>query len=159
MIYILVYDGTNWQTDISSAILLIPSSDQTNATNIAQNILGVSFYMQANSVYSFRGYIHIGCNNTGGVKFAIETPGSLFMNFIGTTTNNTTFGSFNAILTNTLIATAFCQENQSARGVQINGTITTVAAGTAYFRFASGTNGQTSTVFKEGSFILVNKIG
>lgn len=163
MIYIFVYDGTNWQTDINTGIVLTPSDQTTTVATIGQAgnfISGLSLFLQANSVYYFRGYLKIGCNNTGGVKFAVGTPGSatVFINFFGSTTNNTTFGSFNAIAADTLIATAFCQENQSARGVQVNGAITTTNSGSVYFKFAAGVAGQTASIFEEGSFIVVNKI-
>lgn len=161
-IYNLTYISGNWIVNPATFVFLIPSSDQTTTLNTAGNITGLSIPVQASSVYRFSGYIHLGCNNTGGVKLTATIPASstIYMNFVGTTTSNTAFGSFNCIASGTLIATAFCQENQSGRGCTVNGTVTTAGtAGTVQFQFASGTSTQTSTIFKEGSFILVNKIG
>lgn len=138
-----------------------PSGDITTTANTAQNITGMSFAVEANSTYFIRGYIRIGCNNTGGVKFALTVPAasSLSVNFQGSTTNNTTFGTFNAIASGTLTASPFCTENQTNRGVVVNGTIVTGAnAGTVQFQFASNTATQTSTIFLEGTCIFAKKI-
>lgn len=140
---------------------LRPSSDITTTSNTASDITGMVHAVAANTTYFFFGYIHIGCNNTGGVKFTLTIPSgaTVYVNFQGSTTNNTTYGTFNCITSGTLIATAFCQENQSGRGVIVSGTVTTGStAGNVQFQFASGTNTQTSTVFKEGTCVYVGSV-
>jgi hypothetical protein len=160
---VTIVSATEAQIDIFTVPVIRPS-DQTTTSATAVNMTGASYAVKANATYRFTGDLHIGCNNTGGVRFAVDIPASatVFITFFGSTTANTAFISLNAIADGTLTAgggSEFSKENSAARKVRVSGEVTTGAsAGTVQFQFASGTAGQTSSIFNQASFINVERI-
>lgn len=140
-------------------MLFLQAGDQTTTSNAAQNITElVSPTLLAGKRYAFEGYIHTGCNTGNGLKFAVVTPTSSTQWFIiqGTGTVGTTnLVSQTITASATLMATACNTANNATGGVTINGTVTIGNAGTVQFQFASSTNGNTSTIFQEGTFIKI----
>jgi hypothetical protein len=137
------------------------SGNVTTTSNVAGSITGLSFSAAASAVYKIEGFLHIGCDNTGGVVFAVTLPASatVFLYYFGNSSSATAFLSTTNSAGSTLTGTAHCTQNNALRGVHINGTITTAGtSGTVQFQFASGTNTQTSTIYQEGSFICVERI-
>lgn len=138
----------------------ITTGNQTTTSNIAGNITDLIFPATANSVYTVDGVFHIGCNNTGGVKFAITLPtgSTIWMMVDGTTTANTAFIRQAITASATLTGTAVNQEN-AQRTVRLSGTITIGStAGNVQFQFASGTDTQTSTIYQEGTFLRIQNV-
>lgn len=158
-------DGTNsaapvWVNDTLS--LDISTGDQTTTAGTAQNITDLVFSAEANSRYKISGFFHIGCNNTGGVLFAVTIPGSATM-YIGMNgfTNSTATAFLASAITSsgTLIPTAYLRVSNTLGYVQVFGTITTGASsGNIQFQFASGVAGQTSTIYQEGTGLMINKL-
>lgn len=113
-----------------------------------------------NSFYRVSGVIRVGCNNTGGVKLAVVVPSGsvLDLNLYGFTTA-TTADQNQALFTSGLThGGAFCRIINTYCYIEINGTIETGATpGNATFQFLSGVAGQTSTIFKSGSFLTITK--
>jgi hypothetical protein len=149
-------------TETAKVQELVPTTDQTTTLATSTAVTGISFAAAANSVYKIEGCIHHGCNNTGGTKFDITTPAgaTLFIQLRGFLATATDGGISNSIVAPaTLNANAFCQTSNANGRVTIYGTITTGGtAGTVALGFASGTAGQTSTFYKEGSVITITKI-
>jgi hypothetical protein len=128
------------------------AADQTTTLNTAVDITGMVFAALANTKYRVQGKFRIGCNNSGGVKFAITVPGAatMFMTIFGFTTGAGVYLSSSVTGSGTLTTGAFCQVNSSNGWVQIDGTITTVGtAGNIQVQFASATSTQTSTIYSE----------
>jgi len=139
--------------------VLTPGDVQTNNANTAKIIEGLTITAQPFTTYYFNGQLHIGCGGTGGVKFAnlIPSGATIFMNYSGSTTVSTADFSYRDVTGSTLTGTAQGAENSVNRRVHIDGTITTGAnGGTIEFEFASGTNGQISTIYSDGSGIIEN---
>lgn len=143
--------------------ILTPTSATTSTTlNTAVDIAGLSMSLSANSVYIVDGFIGNGCDNTGGVRFGFVTPTSTTYRVMafGMTSGSTAFArAFYS--TDGLVAFSFTTLNTSGNGsgVSFKGIVTTAAnAGTFKLQFASGTSTQTSTIYKENSYIILTKI-
>lgn len=139
--------------------ILMTSGDQTTTSNASANITDLVTAVDANSVYTFVGQMKIGCNNTGGVKFAVTIPASATMMFtvFSFGASATAFVANAITVTNTLTTNAVCTVNGTG-GMHILGTVTTAGtSGNVQFKFASGNNTETSTIYKEGTFITATK--
>jgi hypothetical protein len=155
--------GLATKADIDEITTILKVDADTPTTlNTAQDIPGLSMSVEANSVYIIEGYIGNGCNNTGGVRFGFVTPTSTTYRLMldGMTSGSTAFArAFYS--TDGIVAFSFTTLNTSGNGgyVKINGKITVGAnAGTFKLQFCSGTSGQTSTVYKENSWMAVTKV-
>lgn len=140
---------------------LTPTGDQTSTSATAGSITGLSLELKANTKYEVHGFIHHGCNNTGGVKFSASIPSgaTIFIGLKGVSASNTLLE--NALAeSDTLSTNGFGQFNNQNRTTNFFGTITTGAtAGTMQLKYASGVNGQTSTIYEEGSVIQITRLG
>ena len=150
------YTGTFWQ--YSKEYYVTAFATTTAAT--ASTITGLTtFTLEANSTYAISGAFLIGCNGVGGIKFGNTLPAgaSSFTNYsgIGTSLITTqqianTNGALTATAINRAAATSY---------LIFGGAITTVAtAGSVDMQFASGTVGQTSTVYGQFSIGYQSKI-
>ena len=150
------YTGTFWQYSKE----YYATANITTTSNLASTITGLTtFTLEANSSYNINGQFLIGCGGVGGVKFANSLPsgGASVFSYIGTTTGST--GVVNQSVTNSsLIATAVNRLIGSSYLI-FGGLITTAAtAGSVNMQFASGTSGQTSTVYGQFSSGYQSKI-
>lgn len=139
---------------------LVLTANQTTTSDSATGITDLVFSAKANSVYMIIGSIHHGCNNTGGVKLGCTIPSgaTMHLNLNGSTTSSAAY-LWQPDATSGALTAAFCTENNANRGVFIGGTITIGAtAGDVQLIFASGVNAQTSTIYKEGTSILIQKV-
>lgn len=137
------------------------SGNVTTTSNVAGNITGLSFSAAATAVYKIDGFLHIGCDNTGGVVFSITLPAgaTVFLYYFGNSSGATAFLSTTNTASATLTGTAHCTQNNALRGVHISGTITTTGtSGTCQWQFASGVNTQTSTIYQEGTYMNIERI-
>ena len=140
--------------------LKLTNGNQATTSNVIGNITDLVFTAQANSVYIINGSIHLGCNNTGGVKLGCTIPAAatMHLNFSGSTTSSAAY-LWQPDATSGALTSAYCTENNANRGVFIGGTITIGAtAGTIQLGFASGTDTQTSTIYQEGTAIFIQKV-
>lgn len=150
-------------TDLSDySRIFVTTGNQTTTNATATSITDlVTATLAINSRYYFDGVISVGCNNTGGVKFAIVIPtgASMAINFFGASTAATAFLETFVSASGTLTGTAHVRINGSQFLIHVQGEIATAGtAGTAQFQFASGTAGQTSTIFQIGTNINIYKI-
>ena len=142
--------------------MFITTGDQTTTSNVAANITGlVTGTLEANKRYYFEGLIHIGCNNTGGVKIQITLPtgATVFLATTGNTTSGTgtAWSSLNASAT--LLSVSYSTQNTSFGQIRISGEVQmSSTTGTVQFGFASGTNTQTSTIYQLGTVINYKKL-
>ncbi len=163
-----ITDGvSNWTGGVMAvgsaligATLKLTAGDINTTSNVAGNMAGMSFPLAINSRYKINGVFNIGCNNTGGVKFAMTLPASATVNvWLSGRGANATSPVFSPIQASaTLNATAFCTVNGGA-GLTMDGEIATGATpGTFQMQYASGTNTQTSTILQLGTWIYIEKI-
>ena len=144
------YTGTFWQYSKEYYV----TSNVTTTAATASNITGLTtFILEANSTYAINAVFLIGCNGTGGVKFGNTLPlgGASYIFYVGTSTAVTGFLQVNNI-NGALTATAH-NRLAGASSLTFGGAITTAStAGSIDMQFASGTSGQTSTIY--GNFPL-----
>lgn len=142
--------------------MFITTGDQTTTSNVATNITGlVTITLEANKHYYFDGLIHLGCNNTGGVKLQVTVPtgATLFISGVGFGTNVNTSVTVPLVTSGALGANAVCTGNSPNGVFRINGEVKmSSTTGVVQFGFASGTNTQTSTIYQLGSVINYEKL-
>jgi len=145
----------------TSSNLYITTGDQSKtATGIPTiaNITGLSVTTSANKRYAFEGYLHVGCSGTGGVKFAVTAPtgSTISFGFMGPANPNVSNGTQQFISASaTLTSTALANAISSLGIVKVYGEVSTGATtGTINFGFDSATNGQTSTIYQNGTNII-----
>jgi len=142
--------------------IYITTGDQTTTSNVNTGITGLSVSAEANKRYAFDGFIHVGCNNTGGIKFTVTVPSGATLNFgfDAPATPNTSNGIKQFINASGTQTAALCNANSALGIVEVRGEVTIGAtAGTIQFGFASSTSGQTSTAYQNGTNIEVKVRG
>lgn len=155
------YDGSSWTAiPLSTAeIIKHVSVDQSTTSSTAQNITDLVFAVTATTKYRVQGFYHIGCDNTGGVKFAITLPSgaTMFVSYFGITTSSiASLHNFNE--TSGTLTSAFLTLTSQNGQVRVDGIIEIgETAGEVQFQFASTTGGQTSTIHTE-SYISLTPI-
>jgi hypothetical protein len=138
----------------------IVASNLTTTVIAPSNVTGMSFSIGANETWSFEFNIDNGCNNIGGVKYAITIPagGVLNASAEGMATSLTTIQYAQMIVSGTLTAAGFNRVNLATGFTRIAGVVANGGtAGTVQLQFASTTAGQTSTVFTN-SYLAARRI-
>jgi hypothetical protein len=143
--------------------LVLSGGDVTTTSNTASNITGlVTSTLAANSTYYFSGRFRIGCNNTGGMKFAVTVPTGATPHIAFLAANNTggtAFAVTTVIAASTLSAVNVNAFSGTGTCIVHGVVVTSATTGTVQFQFASGTSGQTSTIYGSGlSLITVMKV-
>jgi hypothetical protein len=161
----VVIDNLNASAYTNPTVVYHPPADvsTTGTTGIS---IGISVTILAGQTYVIDGLIGIGCNNTGGVVFGTNhtvTPTDVFFEFLGRSSGSTAFiqggsingvGGYNAVLT----TTAYNTLNNQNGFVYVKGkVIGGVSDSTFTVIFASLTGGQTSTVYKNRTYLSVTK--
>ena len=146
-----------------------PTSDTTTTTTTATNITGLSNLtpFPVNSKwYLIKLVLGVGCNNTGGLKFAFTWTGGSISNFGGnligwSNLNSGQFMQRTAFTSGTLTptATALNTANNAVGSIVVDAKIFVTTAPTAFsVQFASGTAGQTSTIYNDTTFLQVQRV-
>ena len=139
------YNGTFWQYTKEYYV----TANVTTTAATATTITGLTtFILEANSTYNIDGQFVISCSSTGGVKFGNSLPSGAasYINYAGASTSTAVYLQQSSNI-GTLTATAH-NRNASSSYLTFGGLITTVAtAGAVSMQFASGTSGQTSTIY------------
>jgi len=141
--------------------LYITTGDQSKtatSTPTIANITGLSVPTSANKRYAFEGFMRVGCNATGGIKFAVTAPAGSTVNFgfMGPANPNVSNGvpqfiSASATLTTFALANAVTNIGI----IKVFGEVSTGATtGTINFGFDSSVNTQTSTIYQSGTNII-----
>lgn len=152
------YNGTFWQYQFQ---LNRSGANQTTTSASAQAITGfVTPTLEANSRYTFHGYLLLSCSATGGVKLGVSSVpagATFYMSYSGNSSSAAAFT--NQLLTAAGLGTANVVTQNTSRHIAVHGEISVGATpDTLQFQFASNTAGQTSTVFSIGSFIDFTKV-
>lgn len=142
--------------------IFITNGDETTTSASATAITDlITPTLEANSRYIIEGFIHFGCNNTGGVLFAVDIPAgsSIYGNWFSRTTINTDIITQPTTADATLTVTAFNRVNSPVGGMHFYFEVETDAT-TDFIQlmFASATGGQTSTIYQLGSWFFIKKI-
>jgi len=149
-----------WEND--TLVLVLTNGNQTTTSASAQAINDlISSTLETNQRYLIYGVIFVGCDNTGGVKIALDIPnGATFQLSFSTRTSSTTSPLIQGISTDaTLNLTPFCTQAVQSVPVFLSGEVRlSSTAGTIQFMFAAGTGGQTATILQLGSFIILQKV-
>jgi len=149
----------NLKLGIGIVAKLRMTGDQSTTSNAWSDITDLVFSLEANTNYTIHGNIIIGCNNTGGVDLTATVPSLSTMKLVfpSIRVNNLSFGSIITDQTGNITSNTMVLANYVGYAT-VFGTISTGAnAGNLQFRFRSGTNTQTSTVYKSGTFINIEK--
>jgi hypothetical protein len=131
--------------------IVLSGGDITTTSNTAQNITGLlTSSLDANSSYLVLGRARIGCNNTGGVKFASTIPSgtSISLTFAGINNTATTAALATVVAGGGSLSGQSINNANTTSTCMIHGMIVTGAtAGAVQLQFASTTSGQTSTIY------------
>ena len=158
---ILVSDanGTGtWTTTLSVANAVV-SANQTRTLNTAGNVTDMSFNIGASETWSFEFNLQNGCSGGGGNRWAITFPGGGTMRSvaIGNAGNTTSIAS-SIITASGGLTSSFCTFNSTAGWTRITGVVVNGGtAGTVQLQFASGTNGQTTTIYAN-SYLTARRV-
>ncbi len=153
--------STAFVQDAVGTLVYLTSGDQTTTSSSAGNITELVF--NASTVgkrYYIEGVVHIGCNNTGGVKLAITIPTGATMSvaiFGPNIPNSSNANTQTLSSSGTLQTTAYNTSNSALGMVFIKGEILLdgIHTGNIQMQFASGTNTQTSTIFQQGTVLKI----
>ena len=150
------------QIDSLGNYVFMTGGDQSTTSASATAITDlVTPTLDANSRYIVYAYIHIGCNNTGGVNFAFDIPtaSSIYVSVHGRSTSNGAYRQIPMTADATLTGLTWNALNNANGGVILGGEIATGAnSGTAQLMFSAGVAGQTATIYQEGTFLFIKKI-
>jgi hypothetical protein len=138
------YNGAGWEYELNKSVTSVVTTNTTGAANIT----GLSFPVEANSLFLIEGYYSVACSGNGGIKFTQTTPALSVMDVLydGIAGTATTSVKIRSLASGTLTATAINSAITNS-GVIVRGYVrTTTNAGTLQMQFASNTNGQTSTI-------------
>lgn len=136
------------------------SGDATTTSTVPSSASDYSFTPTANKRYRISGILHVGCNNTGGIKIQLTLPtgATCWIDCFGQGLGPTAFIK-NPIVTSATLTSAFCLTNTTNGEITMNGEISVGATvGTIQLGFASTTGGQTSTIYQLGSYITITQI-
>lgn len=147
-------------SELDNYIYLSSGSNQTTTSGTLVDITDLVYALEANSTYSIEAVLHMGCNNTGGYKIAMNLPASsnLYTSLIGQSTSLTVFLHQELNTINTEHGTAFNRVNNDY-GLRMDGIIkTSGTAGNMQMRMLSAVAGQTTTIYVIGTFIRIRKL-
>lgn len=158
-------------TDVNNKIHLFykpPTSPTTQTTTLAtaSAITNLSANIEANKWYTLKLVVGMGCNNTGGVRFQFSWSGAGMTVFSGGyhgyLTNNSTqryeqLNFANAVLF-PATTTYFNAVNAQNGFLVVEAVLFSTVADTVVVGFASGTAGQTSTIYNLPTYMLLTRI-
>jgi hypothetical protein len=133
-------------------------SDVTISTNVNADVTGMSFPIGASETWSVEFHLQIGCNNTGGVNFAMQIPASASHRTVVVGMGGTSTAVASTVLTSTVSSSNLNTVNSANGWARLTAVIVnSTTAGTVQLRFKSGTDTQTSTVFAD-SYLVARRI-
>ena len=139
---------------------VVVATDVLTTSNLANIVTGMVFNIGAGETWSFEFNLQIGCNSTGGVKWAIVNPAGAIMNAVATGNLTTDASITSSILTSsgTLSANTFCTQNTSAGWTRITGVVVNgSSAGSVQLEFASPDNVSQCTVYAN-SYLTARRV-
>jgi hypothetical protein len=144
-------DSVSVKKNISANFLFSSSS--------AATVSELTVQLLANCMYDFRLVAHVGCDATGGVRVAVNTPsGSSSWGFGNGPSSATTafFDQLNAV--SGLPGTAYCRFITTNGRIIIEGTVVTTTAGDLSVVVGAGTNTQQCYLYSLGTCLTVGLV-
>lgn len=158
---LLTYFDTKYAPLSAVAAIKYITIDQatTNDASVPVAVTDLIFAAAANTKYAVSGVVKVGCSAAGGVRFGFTVPSGATFFISSPARGGTSTGViWNASQTTNTLAVA---TNTLANGngmIFFGGTVTVGAtAGDIQMIFSSGTAGQTSTLYSEGTFLKFEK--
>lgn len=150
-------------SDAASAIerrlddIIAPTAHAVSTIIAAADIQKLTFPLLANNNYTFEFNLHVGCSGVGGVKFAITVPSGAIFRAEALGIGATAGAITSALLSSSgVLSSAFNLVSLQTGWVRIYGAVIVGGTpGTLKLQFASGTAGQTSTIYNTSSFNAV----
>lgn len=135
------------------------SANRTTTVTTAADVTDMAFAIPASQTWTAEFNLQHGCDNTGGVKYAISVPvGATFRAVVEGNETSTSRGMAVLVVSDTLSAQAFNIVNTASGYAKVTlGIVNGATAGTVQLRFASGVDTQTSTVYAN-SYLTARKI-
>ena len=130
------------------------ASNQTTTLTTAANVTNMVFAIPVSENWSFEFNISNGCNNIGGLKWAITVPTGATFRAVAVGMSTVATAATSAIMTvSGTLTIAFNAANLATGWTRITGTCAnSTNTGNVQLQFASTTSGQTSTVFANSYF-------
>lgn len=155
-----VLDGNGQTQSVSLALNDFITVAPAPTTGTVAVDTGLDITLQASTTYIIEGALFIGCSGTGGVKVAIDVPAGATFRIQGLGRGNTdSVFRNNTFLTDGAFGVNVYNNVSSQFGsVSFQGAITTGASGGSIkIQFASGTSGETSTIYADGAYLRAIK--
>lgn len=145
--------------DLNAVYARVGASNQTTTSNTAANVNNMAFDIGANEVWSFEFFMQNGCSSTGGVKWAITTPAGASFIAVADGMSTSATGRTSSIMTvSGTLSIAFNAVALQTGFTRITGTVGNGGtAGTIHLEVASGSSGQTTTVYGN-SYMVARRI-
>jgi hypothetical protein len=129
--------------------------DKTSDTTLA-NVTGLSVNLAAGTTYSFRAVLYVSANASGGAKVAVSGTATLgSLRYRGKALSGTTLSATGQA---TALGTAVAGATAAVDTIEIDGTITTNAAGTLTIQFAQNASFGTASSVLVGSHLIVHEM-
>ncbi len=169
---LLLYDGTNFvivgsnifaPTSSASTIIKMTSDLPNSGTTTNQTAITELIYpVLANSIYVVKGFLRMGCSSTGGSRlgFLMPTSALFYGNYKGKNTSSTTYSDNNYDGAGSGLVGGVVNAAAAISYIQYNGMIYTGAtAGNFQLLFTSVTSPQVTTIYYNGSYMEIIKVG
>jgi len=136
----------------------VSGSNFTTTNNTATTVTGLTFNIGANEEWVIDVALTTQCSSTGGVKYAISVPATASVEgWIQTSTSALTTLSFQRFTSTGLTSTAAHTVATTPGPDVMRVWVKSTGGGTVAIQVASGTSGQTTTVFI-GSFMKAQRV-
>lgn len=149
----------NPTVDLNASYVRVGSPDQTTTSNSATNVNNMSFTIGATDVWAFEFFMHNGCSGNGGLKYAITVPAGATFEAVADGMAGSVTGRTSSIMSvSGTLSVAFNATSNQNGFARITGTVVGGGTGgTVNLQYASGTNGQTSTIYAS-SYLIARRI-
>lgn len=149
----------NPTVDLNAAYARVGASNLTTTSTSASDVTNLGFSIGAGEVWAYEFFMHNGCSNTGGIKYAITTTnGATFEAVADGMSTSATARTSSIMNASGTLSIAFNAVNNQNGFTRITGTaVGGGSAGAVQLRYASTTAGQTSTVYGS-SYMIARRI-
>ncbi len=152
----------NFGNTLAIPLVMVPAgsgSAQTDSTGSLVDVTSMSFPIAVNEAWCFFFWIQHGCNNTGGVDYAINGPTGAVYRALAQGASSGITAQTSAVMSvlNTATGVSFNTVNSQGGRAMISGKIVADAthAGTVALRFCAHTSTQTATFYAESFGVAV----
>lgn len=150
----------NLKENSSNKVIKKITTTQSTTADTATSIAGANFSLSAGEIWFFEFNMQIGCSANDGIKFAITFPAGASLRCVAVGMDNSPVHQISQIIsTSGVLSTVSFNNTSSQEGfLKLVGTIiNSTTAGDVQLQYASGSLGQTSTIY-EHSVLSAHKI-